>query len=131
MPEHPHRKSSRDIAVEILDHSIAVRPTGEIDIDTAPTLQLALAEALTHASPARPVVIDCSSLTFCDSSALNALLAARRIAQPTGTAIRLAAPNLQLHRLLELTGTLALFPLDQDPPADGRRSQWCGDGLPQ
>ncbi|MFF3216914.1 STAS domain-containing protein [Streptomyces sp. NPDC002886] len=116
MAEHLHQEDSDsggDIAVEVLDHAVAVRPTGEIDIDVAPSLQLALTEALTHASPARPVVIDCSRLTFCDSSALNVLLTARRAAQPNGAVIRLAAPNPQLRHLLELTGTLPLFPLDQ------------------
>ncbi|MFF4423870.1 STAS domain-containing protein [Streptomyces sp. NPDC001549] len=79
--------------MEVLDHTVAVRPTGEVDIETAPPLRFAMAEALAHASPARAVVVDCSGLTFCDSSALNALLAARRAAQETGTVIRLAAPN--------------------------------------
>ncbi|MFI6007084.1 STAS domain-containing protein [Streptomyces sp. NPDC051366] len=62
-------------------------------METAPALQLALTEALTHASPTRPVAVDCSLLTFCDSSGLNALLTARRAAQETGTVIRLLAPT--------------------------------------
>ncbi|MFE4258172.1 STAS domain-containing protein [Streptomyces sp. NPDC056883] len=105
------------VAMEVLDHTIVVRPTGEIDIDTAPSLEQALKQALVHASPAKDLVVDCSGLTFCDSSGLNTLLAIRRTAQETGTAIRLAHPHPQLHRLLEITGTLNLFPIDQDPPA--------------
>ncbi|MGW9068157.1 STAS domain-containing protein [Streptomyces yangpuensis] len=121
MPEHPPREAGGNgIAVDDLDHMVAVRPVGEIDIETAPSLRLALAEALAHASSAKPVVVDCSRLTFCDSSALNALLAERRAAQETGTVIRLAAPNRQLRRLLEMTGALPLFPVDADPPANGR-----------
>ncbi|MBZ9599414.1 MULTISPECIES: STAS domain-containing protein [Streptomyces] len=121
MPEHPPREAGGNgIAVDDLDHMVAVRPVGEIDIETAPSLRLALAEALAHASSAKPVVVDCSRLTFCDSSALNALLAERRAAQETGTVIRLAAPNRQLRRLLEMTGALPLFPVDPDPPANGR-----------
>ncbi|MFD5877402.1 STAS domain-containing protein [Streptomyces yangpuensis] len=121
MPEHPPREAGGNgIAVDDLDHMVAVRPVGEIDIETAPSLRLALAEALAHASSAKPVVVDCSRLTFCDSSALNALLAERRTAQETGTVIRLAAPNRQLRRLLEMTGALPLFPVDPDPPANGR-----------
>ncbi|MFD8144558.1 STAS domain-containing protein [Streptomyces sp. NPDC059708] len=53
-------------------------------------------EALAHASAANPVALDCSGLTFCDSSALNALLTMRRTAQATGTVIRLAAASPQL-----------------------------------
>ncbi|MCY0937571.1 STAS domain-containing protein [Streptomyces sp. H34-S4] len=129
MAEHPHQKvPGNDIAVQVLDHVVAIRPTGEIDLDTAPSLALALGDALTHASPAKPVVVDCSRLTFCDSSALNTLLAARRTAQATHTVIRLAAPHHQLRRLLEMTGTLPLFPLDRDPPTAGRIATGCSTG---
>ncbi|MFD9339133.1 STAS domain-containing protein [Streptomyces sp. NPDC060028] len=131
MAEHPPREAGgEDIAVEVLDHAVAVRPTGELDIETTPSLQLALTEALSHASPARPLVVDCSRLTFCDSSALNAFLGARRAAQDTDTVVRLAAANSQLLRLLEMTGTLPLFPVDQDPPTSGRLPTGSPDGLP-
>ncbi|MER7467402.1 STAS domain-containing protein [Streptomyces sp. NPDC097981] len=113
----PQDAGGNGIDVEILDHAVTIRPTGEIDIDTAPALHLALSEALAHASAAKPVAVDCSGLTFCDSSALNALLAARRAAQEAGTVIRLAAPGPQLQRLLEMTGARSLFPVDPDPPA--------------
>ncbi|MFK0045901.1 STAS domain-containing protein [Streptomyces sp. NPDC090741] len=132
MVEQPHLEvGGNDIAVHVLAHAVAVRPTGEIDIETAPSLRLALSEALAHASPAKPVVVDCSRLTFCDSSALNALLTARRTAQDTDTVIRLAAPNHQLQRLLEMTGTAPLFPLDQDPPTAGHFPRGYTDRLPQ
>ncbi|MFD9725922.1 STAS domain-containing protein [Streptomyces sp. NPDC059072] len=75
--------------MEILEHAVTIRPTGEIDIDTAPALHFALSEALAHASAAKPVAVDCSGLTFCDSSALNVLRAARRApraARPKGPA---------------------------------------------
>ncbi|WP_406364938.1 STAS domain-containing protein [Streptomyces sp. NBC_01546] len=121
----PQEAGSNDVAVDVLDHTVAVRPVGEIDIETAPSLRLALTEALAHASSAKAVVVDCSRLTFCDSSALNALLTARRAAQETDTVIRLAAPNHQLQRLLEMTGALPLFPVDADPPTDGRIPSDC------
>ncbi|WP_405497400.1 STAS domain-containing protein [Streptomyces sp. NBC_00096] len=132
MAERPPREAGgKDITVEVLDRNVAVRPIGEIDIETAASLQHALMRALTHASPAKAVVIDCSRLTFCDSSGLNALLAARRAAQETGTVIRLAAPNLQLQRLLEITGALSLFPVDQDLPAAGLPAGHHPEDLPQ
>ncbi|MEU9714516.1 STAS domain-containing protein [Streptomyces sp. NPDC047976] len=77
----PQDAGGNGVAVEVLDNAVAIRPTGEIDIDTAPALRRALCEALAHASAAKPVAVDCSGLTFCDSSALNALLTARRTAQ--------------------------------------------------
>ncbi|WP_435867610.1 STAS domain-containing protein [Streptomyces xanthophaeus] len=57
------------------------------------------------------MVVDCSRLTFCDSSGLNTLLAIRRTAHESRTS------NSLLRRLLEMTGTLTLFPVDHDPPA--------------
>lgn len=121
MVERPPREAGgKNIAVEVLDRTVAVRPIGEIDIETAPVLQRALAQALAHASSAKAVVIDCSRLTFCDSSALNTLLAARRAAEEAGTVIRLSAPNSQLQRLLEITGALSLFPTDHPAPDSPR-----------
>ncbi|MGW6861102.1 STAS domain-containing protein [Streptomyces xanthophaeus] len=106
------------VRVDVLDQTVAVRPVGEIDLVTGPHLSHALAEALRHASPARPLVLDCSRLTFCDSTGLNALLMARRTAQKAGIDIRLDSPNRQMQRLLDMTGTLPLFPL-HTPPSDG------------
>ncbi|MFF4008506.1 STAS domain-containing protein [Streptomyces sp. NPDC001717] len=115
--QRPQPPGGNGIGVEILEHAVTIRPTGEIDIDTAPALHFALSEALAHASVVKPVAVDCSGLTFCDSSALNVLLAARRAAQGTGTVIRLPAPRRRLQRLLEMTGTRSLFPVDPEPPA--------------
>ncbi|MGW6855648.1 STAS domain-containing protein [Streptomyces xanthophaeus] len=120
-----------DIAVEILDHAVAIRPSGEIDIETAPALRLALTEALAHASPARPVAVDCTRVSFCDSTGLNALLSARRAAQENGITIRLAAPNHQLLRLLDMTGALPLFPVDQDRQTGDRAPARGPDGPPR
>ncbi|MGW6950205.1 STAS domain-containing protein [Streptomyces xanthophaeus] len=106
------------VRVDVLDQTVAVRPIGEIDLATGPHLSHALAEALRHASPARPLVVDCSRLTFCDSAGLNALLVARRTAQKAGIDIRLDSPNRQMQRLLDMTGTLPLFPL-HTPPSNG------------
>lgn len=104
-----------DIDVDVLDRAVVVRPVGEMDLDSAPVLSRALTAAVAHASAARSVVVDCSRLDFCDSSALNALLSARRTAVEAGSAVRLASPNHQLRSLLEMTGTVALFPLDPGP----------------
>ncbi|WP_405816296.1 MULTISPECIES: STAS domain-containing protein [unclassified Streptomyces] len=132
MVERPSPEAGGNaIAVEVLDHAVAIRPSGEIDIETAPALRSALAQALAHSSPAKPVTVDCSRVSFCDSSALNALLAARLTAQEAGTVVRLAAPNHQLQRLLEMTGALPLFPVDHDPPPADRSSKEYPHGLPR
>ncbi|MDX2389400.1 STAS domain-containing protein [Streptomyces sp. DK15] len=103
------------MSVEVLDEAVAVRVIGEIDLATGPHLSRALAEALRRATPAIPLVVDCSRLTFCDSAGLNALLIARQTAQKAGIDIRLDSPNHQMRRLLDITGTLPLFPLHAPP----------------
>ncbi|MFD3803054.1 STAS domain-containing protein [Streptomyces sp. NPDC058611] len=116
MTERPASQAGgEDIAVDVLDHAVVVRPVGEMDLDSVPFLGRALTAAVAHASASRGVVVDCSRLDFCDSSALNALLTARRTAVEAGSVVRLESPNHQLRSLLEMTGTAALFPLDPEP----------------
>lgn len=98
------------IAVEVRDRAVVVRPAGELDVDRAAPLRAALTEALAHASAAVPVVVDCSGITFCDSTGLNAFLSARLAAEEAGTRVDLAHPTGQLRRLLEITGADSVFP---------------------
>lgn len=119
MTERGNPYNGTQPVVEIVGRVATVRPTGEIDIATAPALSRALDEALglLRASRADHIVTDCSQVTFCDSSGLNALLAARREAARTNTEIHLANPAPQLRRLLQISGTDVLFPPPDDPPA--------------
>ncbi|WP_308296850.1 STAS domain-containing protein [Streptomyces sp. ISL-44] len=57
------------------------------------------------------MVVDVAELSFCDSSGLNVLITARHTTQKHGRHISLRGPRPQLLRLLELTGTDALFPI--------------------
>ncbi|WP_158734481.1 STAS domain-containing protein [Streptomyces sp. NRRL F-2747] len=95
--------------VAVFEDTVTVRAHGELDLVTAEALKHALAEALRHASPTRPVLVDFSQVTFCDSAGLNALITARIAAETDGTRICLTGLNHQVHRLLEVTGTLPLF----------------------
>ncbi|MFD9009870.1 STAS domain-containing protein [Streptomyces sp. NPDC059552] len=119
MSERPDRETGAEPVVEIVGRAVAVRPVGEIDIATAPLLSRALAYAFAHisASQADRIVTDCSRITFCDSSGLNALLAARLEAVKAGAAVHLANPAPQLQRLLEIAGAASLFPREDDLPA--------------
>ncbi|MFF5486452.1 STAS domain-containing protein [Streptomyces virginiae] len=116
----PDRETEAVPAVDVFGRAAVVRPVGEIDIDTAPSLSRALAHALTFVAASRVdrVVADCSRVTFCDSSGLNALLAARLRAVEAGATIHLANPAPQLRRLLQITGAAALFPRE-DPAWPG------------
>lgn len=113
MTEKPVRPSDTGgFPVEVLDHTVAVRLSGEMDMARAHSLDVALSDALDHASAAKPVTVDFGRLTFCDSTGLNALLKARSTAQKDQIEIRLTGLNPQVHRLLEITGTLPLFAIE-------------------
>ncbi|MFF4324574.1 STAS domain-containing protein [Streptomyces sp. NPDC001568] len=92
-----------------------VRVTGETDLESAQRLRTELETAIVQAPG--DVVVDLTGLVFCDSSGLNALLAARLLAQERGRVLRLAGPSRQVLRLLEMTGAKDLFPIDAAPPA--------------
>lgn len=74
------------------------------------------------------LVIDCSRLTFCDSSGLSALLSTYRRAQARGARLRLADQPPVLRDLLELTGTSTIFQDAQPPRAhDGEPAEGATD----
>ncbi|MDD9375443.1 STAS domain-containing protein [Streptomyces sp. ZAF1911] len=93
-----------------------VRLTGEMDISRVDEVRALLLEAMTRTGGRADIVVDLSGLTFCDSAGLNLLLRARLQAKESGRTLRLAAPSAQMLRLLEITGSLALFPVDTAPP---------------
>ncbi|MGW1774874.1 STAS domain-containing protein [Streptomyces sp. NPDC002104] len=102
------------VEVDKQDQQVVVHVGGEMDIDRAPLLQEALRTLIAQPDCPRDVVIDLTELTFCDSSGLNALLHARITAEEHGRQITLHAPNQQVTKLLELTGTDRLFAITHD-----------------
>ncbi|MFF0553520.1 STAS domain-containing protein [Streptomyces sp. NPDC004311] len=114
--DRPDRETATPPDVDIVGRTAVVRPVGEIDIDTAPSLGRALTHALGFVAMSRAdrVVADCSRVTFCDSSGLNALITARLQAVEAGTTLHLANAAPQLQRLLQMTGAAPLFPRE-DP----------------
>jgi len=78
-----------------------VAASGSCDLESISRLE----EALTTAAWSHPkVVLDASGITFADSSLLNLLILTHR----AGT-LRVAAPQPQLQRLLEVTGLDAVL----------------------
>ena len=103
-----------------LDFEIAVREdpdctvivvTGELDMATAPELQVAIAAAVERRLP---IVVDTSRVTFMDSTGLAGLLALRsdRGAEPRTV---LQGPGEAVMRILELTGITGVFEIAQQP----------------
>jgi len=88
------------LGVEALDSAIVVRLAGEIDLYNADQVRAALAGAIAE-TPGR-VVVDLSQVEFVDSTALGVLVEAS--SKLGGSALLLAAPQLETRRALKVTG---------------------------
>jgi anti-anti-sigma factor len=77
---------------------------GELDLGSAEELWPHLARLLGGRAGPEVVVLDGRALDFLDSSGLRVLLRAAKLAQGTGTALRIVAPNPVVARVLELSG---------------------------
>jgi anti-sigma B factor antagonist len=90
--------------IEVVDHghTLAVRPSGELDLNTSPQLIGAFAQA----GDQQALVCDLSDITFIDSSGVNALIHLGRL-EPERFALSGASEPVE--RLLELTGTAGWF----------------------
>jgi len=81
---------------------------GEIDLYTVPRLRGELSAALDGAGPVR-LIIDLSGVDFCDSTGVNALLAAHRQAREAGGELELLAPRPGVRKILQVTGLETVF----------------------
>lgn len=100
--------------------------TGELDLTTAADAYVRTTALLDD----RPdLILDLSGVTFCDSTGFNALLRLRRRVLEAGGRLALAAPPVQIGRLLTLTGIDTAFAIHGSVDdavadyegADGRR----------
>lgn len=88
------------LGVENCEGAVVMRLTGELDLYNAGDLRAALGQAIA-AAPAC-IVIDLSLVEFMDSTALGVLIEAR--ARLGHDALRLAAPQLETRRTLQISG---------------------------
>ncbi|MEV8093124.1 STAS domain-containing protein [Kitasatospora sp. NPDC085879] len=84
-----------------------LRLVGELDHDSARPFREALDRTL--ADTPGLVVVECSGLSFCDSTGLNLLLRARLSALARGGEVVLAAPTAMVQRMLQITGAREIF----------------------
>src|SRR5215470_2685708 len=94
------------------DH-IVLALAGEIDLYTASRLQAELTAALAGSKSAQ-IVVDMSAVEFCDSTGMNVLLAAHRLASEKGGNLTLAAPRPPVRKILEVTGLQSVFTIHDD-----------------
>ena len=81
--------------------------SGELDMATVPPLQENLVR--TEADGVTAIVIDLVELTFIESSALHAFVAARERAEASGCQLLLFGAKPEVRRVFELTGKESLL----------------------
>ncbi|MFF3020190.1 STAS domain-containing protein [Streptomyces sp. NPDC057939] len=86
--------------------------TGDLDYATAPELRTAL-DSLTLAV-GQLLVLDLAGLTFCDSTGITIMLAARNLATQRGADIALAAVPTNTLRILSIIGLDRVFTVHPD-----------------
>jgi len=77
---------------------------GELDFHSAVQLGEAADTVLTGPGPLPLVVIDCTALTFCDSSGISGLIGIYQQLSGRGGVLRLAAVPTSVARIFRLTG---------------------------
>lgn len=78
-----------------------IRPTGRLNMVTAPRMRESIAEAVAAGRPR--IAVDLSGVEFLDSSGLGALIGGLKTARQAGGDLRIAAPTEQVALVLKLT----------------------------
>jgi anti-anti-sigma factor len=86
-----------------------LRVEGELDMATAPTLE----DALARAGFAERLVIDLTTCTFVDSSAVRMLVSSARDSEAAGGSLALVATDPGILRVLEISGVDTMLPVYQ------------------
>lgn len=107
-----------------------IHAAGDIDLGSADRLW---AQISAHLAPGVQVVLDCSAVTFCDSTGLQVLMRAHKHAGGSGGFV-LAYVDGPIARVLELTGLIGRIPTGASlstcpgPPADRTAGCHAGPG---
>lgn len=91
-----------------LDGGCTLLLRGELDMASAPALDLALRRLCTDGTDA--LTLDLSELTFTDSTGLRALLLADELCRQHACTLVVVPGPPQIQRLFELTGMLGQLP---------------------
>ncbi len=110
---------------EVPAQGLVVRAPQEIDLATAPGLAVQLADSLAARGD---VVLDCSEVTFCDSTALKVLIGAKRHARALDVDLRIVNPPKGLLLIATILGACELLGLPAPNAADGRPEQLTSEG---
>jgi anti-sigma B factor antagonist len=97
------------VAEARIDGEVTLRPTGELDIATAPRLEQALADGR---EPGQRVVLDLAELEFMDSTGLRVIVRAVEAARDGGWELRLRPGPRAVHRVFEIAGVVDALPFE-------------------
>jgi anti-sigma B factor antagonist len=104
-----------EIAQIRVGYRIVLAVAGELDIATAPILQVSLDEAVE--SGGADIWIDLSSLSFMDSTGLRALLDIRRRLNVNSTSLAIICPEGSVRRVFSIAGLDHQFRIHADRAA--------------
>jgi anti-anti-sigma factor len=85
-----------------------VTVAGELDVATAPRLRAGIGAVTLGRG--QLLVVDLAEVTFCDSSGISALIAARNAAEAAEAGVALAAVPPRILRTFTLIGLAGFFP---------------------
>lgn len=88
---------------------LTLRPTGELDIATAPRLERALHDGR---APGDEVVLDLAGLEFVDSTGLRVIVRAVEASHRNGWELRLRQGPPAVRRVFEIAGVLRALPFE-------------------
>jgi len=100
-----------DLAIDVLTRGddTVLRLAGDIDIHSAPEISEQLARL--QADGSIVIVVDLSGVSFLDSSALGALVAAHRALTEAGGSLKLAAQREHVQKVFRITRLAEVIPL--------------------
>jgi anti-anti-sigma factor len=90
-----------DLQVESTDAGPVIHLRGELDLASAPTLSVTVAEAASTGTEA--VTLDLSAVTFIDSSALRTLVVSGRQLAQRGGVLQIGPRSVVVARVLSMT----------------------------
>jgi len=92
-------------SAELLNGEVptVVKLLGELDLSTAPQLEARLEELAADGADVR---LDLSSLSFCDSSGISAMVTAAKRVRKRGGHLSIVSPQPAVRSVLEITGLL-------------------------
>ncbi len=100
---------SFSISSRRLDEGVLVKPSGDIDLATAPVFD---AELLRAEDAASLIVLDLGEVSFMDSTGLRAVIAAEQRLRARGGSLRVVHLPSQVRRLFDLVGISGHLTID-------------------